>query len=251
MNELLKDRVVWVVGASGAIGAEIARHVARAGAVVILSARSEGRLRELANEISSAGGRADVVPVNIMSRHGVDAAARRILDAQGRIDGLVNSTSVADFGPFLEIDDQAWLDVLDTKLMGYVRTMRAALPAMSAQGAGAIVNISGRGGRQPTATHIPGGCASAAINLMDKGLADAFAQHGVRVNTISPGPIESDRLRELMQSAGGMSDRSVQSYAKPGTPQDVAQAALWLLSDLSRHVTGGRLPVDGGATFTV
>ena len=86
---------------------------------------------------------------------------------------------------------------------------------------------------------------------MDKGLADAFAPYGVRVNTISPGPIESDRLRELMQSAGGMSDRSVQSYAKPGTPQDVAQAALWLLSDLSRHVTGVILPVDGGATFTV
>ena len=251
MNELLKDRVVWVVGASGAIGAEIARHVAHAGAVTVLSARSEGRLRELANEICAAGCRADVVPVNIRSRHGVDAAASRILESHGRIDGLVNSASVADFGPFLEIDDEPWLHVLDTKLMGYVRTMRAALPAMSAQGAGAIVNISGRGGRQPTATHLPGGCANAAVNLLDKGLADAFAPHGVRVNTISPGPIESDRLRELMQSAGGMSDRSVQSYAKPGTPQDVAQAALWLLSDSSRHVTGVILPVDGGATFTV
>ena len=251
MNELLKDRIVWIVGASGAIGAEIARHVAGAGAIAIVSARSEGRLRELASEIKTAGGRAEVVPCNIRSRHSVDAAAKQIIDAHGRIDGLVNSTSVSDFGPVLEIDDAVWLEVLDTKLMGYVRTMRAALPAMSAQGGGAIVNISGRGGRQPTATHIPGGCASAAINLMDKGLADAFAPHGVRVNTISPGPIESDRLRELMQSAGAMSDRSVQSYAKPGTPQDVAQAALWLLSDLSRHVTGVILPVDGGATFTV
>ena len=251
MNELLKDRIVWIVGASGAIGAEIARHVAGAGAIAIVSARSEGRLRELASEIKTAGGRAEVVPCNIRSRHSVDATAKQIIDAHGRIDGLVNSTSVSDFGPFLEIDDAVWLEVLDTKLMGYVRTMRAALPAMSAQGGGAIVNISGRGGRQPTATHIPGGCASAAINLMDKGLADAFAPHGVRVNTISPGPIESDRLRELMQSAGAMSDRSVQSYAKPGTPQDVAQAALWLLSDLSRHVTGVILPVDGGATFTV
>ena len=251
MNELLKDRIVWIVGASGAIGAEIARHVAGAGAIAIVSARSEGRLRELSSEIKTAGGRAEVVPCNIRSRHSVDAAAKQIIDAHGRIDGLVNSTSVSDFGPFLEIDDAVWLEVLDTKLMGYVRTMRAALPAMSAQGGGAIVNISGRGGRQPTATHIPGGCASAAINLMDKGLAEAFAPHGVRVNTISPGPIESDRLRELMQSAGAMSDRSVQSYAKPGTPQDVAQAALWLLSDLSRHVTGVILPVDGGATFTV
>ena len=251
MSELLKDRIVWIVGASGALGAEIARHVADAGAVTILSARSESRLRALAEEISAAGGRAAVVPVNIRSRHGVDAAARRILDEYGRIDGLVNSASVSDFGPFLEIEDETWLEVLDTKLMGYVRTMRAALPAMSAQGSGTIVNISGRGGRQPSATHIPGGCANAAVNLMDKAVADAFAQHGVRVNTVSPGPIESDRLRELMQSAGGMSDRSVQSYAKPGTPQDVAQAAIWLLSDLSRHVTGVILPVDGGATFTV
>jgi len=251
MNALLKDRVVWVVGASGALGAEIARHVARAGAIAIVSARSEGKLRALADEIASAGGRAEVVPVNIRSRHGVDAAAKRILDAHGRIDGLVNSASVSDFGPFLEIDDATWLEVLDTKLMGYVRTMRAALKAMSAQGAGAIVNISGRGGRQPTATHIPGGCANAAVNLMDKGLADAFGPHGVRVNTIAPGPIESDRLRELMQSASAMSERSAKSYAKPGTPADVAQAAVWLLSDLSSHVTGVILPVDGGATFTV
>ena len=251
MNALLKDRVVWVVGASGAIGAEIARHVARAGAIAIVSARSEGKLRALAEEITAAGGRAEVVPVNIRSRHGVDAAAKRIVETHGRNDGLVNSASVSDFGPILEIDDAEWLEVLDTKLMGYVRTMRAALTAMSAQGAGAIVNISGRGGRQPTATHIPGGCANAAVNLMDKGLADAFAPQGVRVNTISPGPIESDRLRELMQSAGAMSERSAKSYAKPGTPADVAQATVWLLSDLSGHVTGVILPVDGGATFTV
>lgn len=251
MTDLLTDRVVWVVGASGALGAEIARLVARAGAVVIVSARSEDRLRDLATEIKAAGGRAHVVPANIRSRHSVDAAAKRILEEHGRIDGLVNSTSVSDFGPFLEIDDDMWMNVLDTKVLGYVRTMRAALPAMSAQGAGVIVNISGRGGRQPTATHLPGGCANAAVNLMDKGLADAFLQYGVRVNTISPGPIESDRLRELMESAGGMSERSAKSYAKPGTPLDVAQAALWLLSDQSRHITGVILPVDGGATYTV
>ena len=105
MNELLKDRIVWIVGASGAIGAEIARHVAGAGAIAIVSARSEGRLRELASEIKTAGGRAEVVPCNIRSRHSVDAAAKQIIDAHGRIDGLVNSTSVSDFGPFLEIDD--------------------------------------------------------------------------------------------------------------------------------------------------
>jgi NAD(P)-dependent dehydrogenase (short-subunit alcohol dehydrogenase family) len=181
----------------------------------------------------------------------VDAAASQILAQCGSIDGLVNTTSVSDFGPFISLDDDVWMNVLNTKLIGYVRTMRAVLSIMTAKQKGVIVNLSGRGGKQPTVTHLPGGSANAAVNLLGKGISDAFIGQGVRVNTLVPGPIESERLNDVLQTSGEMSARSLQTYSKPGKPDDVARVVVWLLSDDSSHVVGAMIPVDGGSTYTV
>ena len=186
MKKLLENRVVWVVGASGAIGAAIARRVASEGAIAVVSARSVDKLEALTAQIIEAGGRAQTLVVDIKNRKNVDQAAQTILTQYGQIDGLVNSTSISDFGPLMSLDDDVWLEVLNSKLLGYVRTMRAVLPAMSERKQGVIVNMSGRGGKQPTATHLPGGCANAAVNLLDKGVADAFLPFGIRVNTVNP-----------------------------------------------------------------
>ena len=247
----LSNRVIWIVGASGAIGGAIAKRVAEAGALAVLSGRSPSKLEVVSQAIHQAGGEAECFPIDIRDRKNVDEVAAQIIARHGRIDGLVNTTSISDFGPFMDLDDDAWMNVLNTKLIGYVRTMRAVLPTMTDQKRGVIVNLSGRGGKQPTVTHLPGGCANAAVNLLGKGISDAFIGHGVRVNTLVPGPIESERLNEVMQTSAEMSARSLQTYAKPGKPDDVARVVAWLLSDDSSHVLGAMIPVDGGSTYTI
>ncbi|MGE0314271.1 MAG: SDR family NAD(P)-dependent oxidoreductase [Lautropia sp.] len=247
---ILKGRVVWVIGASGAIGSVVATCLAAAGAQTVVSARSRDKLVELAAGIQTAGDRAHARPLDLCDRADVDAAAREIVAQFGSIDGLVNSTSLSIFGDFLELTDAQWLQVLDAKLMGYVRSMRAVLPVMVKQGSGAIVNISGRGGRQPTPAHLPGGSANAAVNLIGKGLADIYRKHGIRINTVAPGPIRSDRFAKISATnavvSGGVAPRADLDFV--GAPEDVADAVLWLLSDRARHVTGSVMPVDGGGT---
>ncbi len=248
--QILKDRVIWVIGASGAIGSVTATYLAAAGAQTILSARSGDKLANLAKAISASGNRAHARPLDLCDRADVDTAAQEIVAQFGTIDGLVNSTSLSIFGDFLELSDDQWHQVLDAKLIGYVRSMRAVLPVMVQQGRGAIVNISGRAGRQPTPVHLPGGSANAAVNLIGKGLADIYRKQGIRINTVAPGPIRSERLDRMSASSASVpSDAAPQAVPDfVGAPEDVAEAVLWLLSDHARHITGSVMPVDGGGT---
>ena len=252
-SRLLAGRVVWVVGASGAIGGAIATAIAAQGAMVVASGRRKTVLDALVSAIVAAGGRSSARVIDIGDGAGVDAAAGEIIEAHGSIDGLVNSTSLSIFGDILQLTDAQWLQVLDAKLLGYVRTMRAVLPHMAQRGSGSIVNISGRGGRQPTPAHLPGGAANAAVNLVTKGIADIYFKQGVRANVVAPGPIVSPRFETIRASndkvAGGERPRAALDHM--GVPDDVAEAVVWLLSDHSRHTTGAVIPVDGGGTATV
>lgn len=249
--KLLTDRVIWIMGASGAIGAAIAQRCCAEGAQVVLSGRTKDKLQALADQLLAEGHSVVALETDVTDQALVTQTAQQIIHRFTRIDCLVNSTSVSAFGSFLDLSDETWMDVIDTKLLGYMRTMRAVLPHMQSQGAGAIVNISGRSGRQPTTTHLPGACANAAINVLDKGLADAMIDFGVRINTVSPGPIVSARFEKLQNMTAGITGQQVQKFNQAGTPEDVANATVWLLSDQAKHITGTVLAVDGGATATV
>ena len=249
--KLLIERVVWITGASGAIGAAIAERACVEGAQVILSGRNIEKLEALAAKLVRDGHTACAIQTDVTDQESIQTALEKILGRFARLDCLVNSTSVSAFGSFLDLSDHTWLDVIDTKLLGYMRTMRAVLPQMKSQGSGAIVNISGRSGRQPTTTHLPGACANAAINVLDKGLADAMSDFAVRINTIAPGPIVSDRFEKLQSMTAEVAGQKIQQFKQAGTPEDVASATVWLLSDQAKHITGTVMAVDGGATATV
>ncbi|MQB45899.1 SDR family NAD(P)-dependent oxidoreductase [Rhizobium sp. ICMP 5592] len=228
-------KVIWVTGGSGTIGAAVVRQLALKGATVVASSRQRDVIFETHNVVW--------MQADVTNDVDVRTTATAIVEHFGRIDGIVTASTVPIFGDFLALTDDDWSSVVNAKLFGSVRPVRAALPYMIARGSGSIVLISGRGGLRASPQHLPGSSVNAALILLAQGLATRFGPDGIRVNAISPGPIVSERL-EVMQKAG-MPPAST-ALGPAGTADDVADAILFLLSDDARHITGTNLVVDGG-----
>ncbi|MDF3072533.1 MAG: hypothetical protein K0S54_200 [Alphaproteobacteria bacterium] len=251
MQNELKGRTAWVVGAGGTLGKQISADLAASGATVFVSSRDEKKLKDMA-----AGTALKPLPVDITERKSVDAAAAAIVAQTGRIDILVNTTSLSLFGDFLNLDDDVWLKVLQTKQIGYMRTTRAALPHMIKQEKGVVVNVTGKGGRAPRDVHLPGCSANAALNLLTKGLAMTYGKDGVRFVAVSPGVIDSPRLAAIRQSTNERnkldpagSDKAIAGsnyLGRLGSAQEVSDAVLFAVSDRAGFTTGTVIEVDGG-----
>lgn len=260
MSSESSERVAWIAGATGAIGRAVVMALARETARVFVSARSGDALAAMIADIGRCRGAARMIalPMDVADRRQVDAAAASIAEG-GRLDILVNATTRPIFGDALDLADADWEAVFQAKLMGYLRTMRAALPLMIRQRHGCIVNISGRGGHQPSSpAHLPGSAANAAVNALTKGLANIYGHYGIRINAVAPGPIASERYdriasaNERLAEKSGRAARTGAVAAAPlgeiGQPADIADAVSFLASERARHITGIVLQVDGGGT---
>jgi NAD(P)-dependent dehydrogenase (short-subunit alcohol dehydrogenase family) len=245
----IEGKKAWIVGASGTIGSSIASVLAAEGVEVVASGRNTGSLQALVDSIEKVGGKARFTPIDVTIASSVEEAAAQAAGDAQKIDYLVNVTTAPIFGEFLSLDDEAWLAVLNAKLLAYVRTMRAVIPLMQKNGGGSIVNISGRGGRQPGPAHLAGGSANAAINLLTKGIADRFRDDNIRANTVLPGPIHSERA--LLATKKNAAAGAAQKAAPLGLPEDVAEMVAFLLSNCAKHITGALVPVDGGGTAAI
>ena len=231
------DKIIWVTGASGALGAASVQTLAERGATVVASSRHLDAL--------PSGSGIHRLAVDVTDNGAVIAAADEIVSRFGRLDGLVTSTTLPVFGDFLELDDAAWQAVIDAKLLGSVRPLRAILPHFIRQGGGRVVILSGRGGIQPSPQHLPGSSVNAALILLVQGLGALYGAKGVRINAVSPGPIRSPRL-DALNAVGSGSQTTNTPIPGPGLPSDVGDAVAFLLSDQSRFITGANLLVDGG-----
>lgn len=255
----VEGSVAWVTGASGTIGQAICQSLAQQGVKLGLTSRSETALLSLERRLP---GTHIVSPADITVTEDVMTAAQRVVSEFGAIDFLINSTTCPIFRGFLDLDDSDWLAVLNAKLLGYVRACKVAIPIMMEAGRGSIVNISGRGGHQPLSpSHMAGSCANGAVDTLTKGLAHQYRATGIRVNAVAPGPVKSARYDQIAKADRHLSPTEPSSEYALGvsrTPvaeiapaEAIADVVLFLVSDMSRHLTGTIQHADGGGTASL
>jgi NAD(P)-dependent dehydrogenase (short-subunit alcohol dehydrogenase family) len=258
---LLKDRVALITGGGRGIGRAIARKFASEGAIIMVTARTEKEVLQVAAEIRDSGGSAGAVTADVSTEEGCEKIVRETRAAFGAIHILVNNAGI--LGPVLPIEEippSEWDATIATNLRGPFLLSRLVLPEMYQRGSGSILHMISVGAKAAFPLTGPYAASKAALMGLTRTMAAESARKGVRVNAIGPGPVpETNMLQELVEkrSAYFHVDKEAQ-FAKslagilqgrPQTAEEVACAALFLVSDQASAITGQTLNVDGGMVF--
>ncbi|PJF10693.1 3-oxoacyl-[acyl-carrier-protein] reductase [Pseudorhodobacter sp. MZDSW-24AT] len=238
----LTGKTALVTGASGGIGAEIARALHGAGATVALSGTRLAPLEALAAEL---GERTHVLTCNLSDPAEVEALIKRAAEAMGSVDVLVNNAGITKDGLMMRMSDEDWQAVIDVNLTATFRLCRAALRGMMKARWGRIVNISSVVGAIGNPGQANYAASKAGMVGMSKSLAAEVASRGITVNCVAPGFIETAMTEKLNDSQRGSILDGVPA-GRMGTPQEVAAAVLYLASAEAGYVTGAILHVNGG-----
>ncbi|MBE1288397.1 MAG: 3-oxoacyl-[acyl-carrier-protein] reductase [Rhodobacteraceae bacterium] len=238
----LTGKSALVTGASGGIGADIARALHSAGAVVALSGTRVEPLEALAAEL---GERSHVLPCNLSDAEAVEALPKQAIEAMGAMDILVNNAGITRDNLFMRMSDEEWAQVLEVNLTSTMRLCRGALRGMMKSRWGRIINISSIVG----ATGNPGqgnyAAAKAGMVGMSKSLAYEVASRGVTVNCVAPGFIATPMTDKLNDDQKAAINVKIPA-GRMGTPEEIAAAVLYLASNEAGYVTGATLHVNGG-----
>jgi len=242
---LLEGRISLVTGASRGIGRAIAQAFAAEGASVVLAARDAAKLAEGVAQIQAKGGKAEALALDVCDRASVEAAVAQVVTAHGRIDHLVNNAGVTRDNLLLRMKDEEWRQVLDTNLTGAFLCTQAVLKPMLKQRSGRILTITsvvGLGGNAGQANYA---ASKAGVIGFTKSVAREVASRGITANAIAPGFIETDMTAAMSEKAREAVFAAI-PLGRVGRPEDVAGAAVFLVSDAAAYVTGQVLAVDGG-----
>ncbi|WP_029555721.1 SDR family NAD(P)-dependent oxidoreductase [Xanthobacter sp. 91] len=259
MDLKLKDRVALITGPAKGMGAAITRAFAAEGCRLALIGRDTAAIAPIADEVRSAGAEALVIPCDLTDADACDAAAARTVEAFGTVDILVNVAGGS--GPIgktgVETTPAEFDEIVTLNMNGCFHTMRAVLPTMMERRYGKIVNVGGTFGMRGRAGRMAYSASKWGLRGITKSFALEVGPHNVNVNCVEPGMVDGPRFREkvcadmarkLSITLEEAMARHAADYAlrRVTTDEDVANACLFLASDVSRQLTGIDMPVDGG-----
>jgi len=242
----LKDRVAIVTGAGRGIGLAIARTLAREGARVIACDIDTGLLAVAQAEITAQGDQCLALPLDVANRAQVTSVVSQVSERFGRIDILVNNAGIIQVLPIEKITEEQWDRVLAVNLKGTFLCAQAVMGLMKRQRSGRIVNmasVAGKTGGLLAGAHYA--ASKAGIAAFTKSLARELGPYGVTANAVAPGRIVTPMI-ETASEEENEAMRQATALGRLGTPEEVADAVLFLVSDEARYITGEILDVNGG-----
>lgn len=259
----LAGKVACITGAASGIGRATAHLFAREGAVLVVTDIREAAGPALVDELTAAGANAHFHTHDVSDEAAWAALAAAIRIEQGRLDVLVNNAGVGLTGPVTDLSLADWRRVNAINVEGTFLGTKHCLPLLRDSGGGSIVNVSSIAGIRPSAYASAYAASKGAVRLFTKAVAleCAAAGDGVRVNSVHPGIVETAIWDDMIgtrppedggPTRGEVLDRLVAGsipLGRTGTPEEIAEAILWLAGDESRYVTGTELVIDGGRTL--
>lgn len=254
---LLQDKIAVITGGGRGIGRAIAQAYAREGAHLVLAARDVVALQEARALVAEYQRDVLVIPLDLRQEESVQVLAEQALAHFGHVDILVNNSGIAGpTAPLWEISPEQWRETLEVDLIGPYLCCHAFLPSMLARRSGNILMIGSMTGKRPLFGRTPYAAAKLGLVGLVRTLAWEVGPHNIRVNLISPGPVEGERIGRVLEgmaSAQGISNEEARRLflrdsplGRMAPPADVANAAVFLASDLSGSTTGEDYNVSGG-----
>ncbi len=246
----LQGRIVWITGASRGLGRTLACGFAAAGAELLLTARSESALREVAEELRQAGTNVETIVGSIADPGTLSDATALLHSRWGKLHTLVNNAGISpSFVSAERVAESAWREVLEVNLTAPLACCRAALPLLELAGGASVVNVSSIHATRAHPRLIAYAASKGGLEMVTRTLAVEWASRGIRVNSVAPGYVETDMTAGLREHPGWSETLKARiPMGRFASAAEIAPSVLFLSGPGASYITGATLHIDGGWT---